>query len=120
MWHRGAPPVGTWEVVILKPTVKHLIVFNAPHVPPHKRDETCLALARQAREVLTRIPGVTDVAFGVAVSESPAYRYLLIVEFAEEGVIASYRDHPIHVRFADEVFRPLAVERITTDYRMLL
>ncbi len=107
-------------MVILRPTVKHLIVFNAPQVPPDKQDDTCLAMARQAREVLTQIPGVTGVAFGVAVSERPAYRYLLIVEFAEEGVIASYRDHPIHVRFANEVFRPLAVDRITTDYRMLL
>lgn len=104
----------------LRPTVKHLIVFNAPRVPPDRRDEACLAMARRACEVLTRIPGVTDVAFGVAVSERAAYRYLLIVDFADEGVIDSYRDHPIHVRFADEVFRPLAVDRITTDFRMLL
>ncbi len=97
--------------------VKHLIVFNTA---PGVTEEACLAMARQARETLTRIPGVRDVAFGVAAGDQARYRYLLIVEFSGEDVIDLYRDHPIHVQFANQVFRPMAVERITTDYRMVL
>lgn len=97
--------------------VKHLIIFNTP---PDVAEETCLAMARQAREVLTRIPGVKDVSFGIAVAKQAAYRYLLIVEFAGEEVIDSYRDHPVHVEFANTVFRPLAPDRITTDYKTVL
>lgn len=97
--------------------IKHLIVFNTePGVP----EEDCLAMARQARETLIHIPGVRDVTFGVAAAERVAYRYLLIVELEWESVIAFYRDHPIHVQFANQVFRPMAVDRITTDFRMLL
>lgn len=96
--------------------VKHLIVFN---VPAEVSKESCLAMADQAREELMRIPGVTGVSFGVAVAEDASYRYLLIIDFADEEVIDFYRDHPIHVRFADEVFRPMAVHRITTDYSMV-
>lgn len=97
--------------------VKHLIVFN---VADGVAEEDCLRMARQAQEELTRIPGVTGVSFGVAVSGNAAYKYLLIVDFAGEEVIDFYRDHPIHVRFANEVFRPMAVHRITTDFHMLI
>lgn len=99
-----------------RPLVKHVIVFN---VADGTAEEACLRMAAEAREVLIQVPGVVGVSFGVAVSPKPAYRYLLIVDFANESVIDLYRDHPIHVRFANEVFRPMAVHRITTDYRML-
>ncbi len=97
--------------------IKHVIVFNPA---PGISDETCLSMARQAREVLTRIPGVRDVSLGIAVSDTARYRYLLIVGFASEEVIDSYRDHPVHVEFANKVFRPMAPDRITTDYKMVL
>lgn len=97
--------------------VKHLIVFNTPQ---GIGEGECRAMAHKARETLKRIPGVKDVSFGVAVSDKAAYKYLLIVDFEGEDVISFYRDHPIHTEFADSVFRPMAVDRITTDYRMVL
>jgi len=96
--------------------VKHLIVFNAA---PDILEEECRKMAEEAREVLTQIPGVTGVSFGVAVSPQARYKYLLIVEFSGEEVIGSYYPHPLHVSFADRRFRPLAVDRITTDYLMV-
>ena len=97
--------------------VNHLIVFNTA---PGVTEEACRAMAHQARETLTRIPGVRTVRFGIAASERATYRYLLIVEFEDESVIDLYRDHPVHVQFADQVFRPMAVDRITTDYTMVM
>ncbi len=97
--------------------VKHLIVFNAA---AGVSDDQCLAMARRARKVLTQIEGVNGLSFGVAVTPSAQYRYLLIVEFAGEEVIDRYRDHPVHVEFANGVFRPMAPHRITTDYKMVL
>ncbi len=95
--------------------VKHLIVFNTAHAAWAQAVE---AMARQARDVLSRISGVQGVSFGVAVAEA-VYRYLLIVDFADAAVIDVYRSHPVHVQFANEVFRPLAVQRLTTDFRMM-
>ncbi|MCY0886409.1 MAG: Dabb family protein [Firmicutes bacterium] len=96
--------------------IHHLIVFNTrPDVP----EAVCHDMASRAREVLTRIPGVRGVSFGVADAPQPAYRYLLVVEFAHQDVIRSYRDHPLHGTFADHMFRPLAVDPITMDYRMV-
>ncbi len=69
----------------------------------------------QARAVLGQIPGVLGFELGQALGE-PRYRYLLIVDFADESVIPYYREHPLHQQFADQVFRPMAQDRLTTDF----
>ena len=94
--------------------IRHLIVFNADAPENQVR-----AMAERAREVLGAIPGVTDVSFGIAVAATARYRYYLDVGFADASVIDSYREHPVHVRFAAEEFRPLAHDRITTDYTVV-
>lgn len=95
--------------------VRHVIVFNAnAGVAP----ERILAMAERGKAVLGAIPGVTDVRFGIATSPSARYRYLWDIGFVDEAVIDAYRTHPDHVRFADEEFRPLAQDRVTTDYRL--
>lgn len=75
-------------------------------------------MAREGRDVLTQIPGVLGVSFGEAVAPNASYRFVYVVEFEDESVIERYRHHPVHVRFADSRFRPLAPDRITTDFRM--
>ena len=93
--------------------IRHVIVFNAE--APH---EQVLAMAERGKRVLSTIPGVTDVRFGVAVEELASYRYLFDIGFADESVVETYRTHPVHLRFAEEEFRPLAQDRITIDYRL--
>jgi hypothetical protein len=96
--------------------VKHLIVFNIRDGATY---EDCLSMIERGKKELLRIPGVIGIAFGTAVVETARYTYTLIVDFADEDVIESYKDHPIHMSFADDWFRPLATDRITTDYRMM-
>ena len=91
--------------------VEHLIVFNAEASPEEVRE-----MVRKAQEVLLRIPGVCGLRYGEALSPGARYRYWLSVLFEGPEVVASYRDHPLHVAFADGVFRPMAQDRITTDY----
>lgn len=93
--------------------VRHVIVFNSE--TPH---EAVLAMAERAKNVLGAIPGVTDVRFGVAVAANARYRYYVDIGFVDESVIQAYLTHPAHVRFAEEEFRPLAPDRITTDYTL--
>jgi fructose-bisphosphate aldolase class II len=61
---------------------------------------------------------VRRVATGRAVEEDSRYRCCWIVEFTSEQVIASYRDDPDHVAFADELFRPIAPDRLSIDYAL--
>jgi fructose-bisphosphate aldolase class II len=92
--------------------VEHVIEYNV-----HGADDAAVAaMMARGREVLAKIPGVRRVVTGQAVGEKPKFRFCWLVEFAHERVIASYRDHPVHRAFADEVFRPLAGDRLSIDF----
>ncbi len=92
--------------------VEHVIVYNVSGV----EDTQVEALMARGREVLAKIPGVRRVVTGWAVTEKPKYRFCWLVEFASQTVIDSYRDHPDHVGFANEWFRPVAGDRLSIDF----
>jgi len=95
--------------------VAHVIIYNVEGL-----DEAgAAALRAKGREVLSKIPGVRAVETGVAVyPEQPKYHYCWLIRFASREVIPSYMHHPEHVRYADEHFRPVAGDRITTDFEL--
>ncbi|WP_316365988.1 ketose-bisphosphate aldolase [Candidatus Thiodiazotropha sp. CDECU1] len=92
--------------------VEHLIVYNVNGLD----DEGVIEMMAKGRDVLSKIPGVREVATGSAVKTDAAYRYTWLVQFCHPAVIDSYRDHADHVAFADQLFRPVAGERISIDY----
>ncbi|MGH2345284.1 MAG: Dabb family protein [Chloroflexota bacterium] len=93
--------------------IRHVIVFNAT-----ESHEQVLDMAADAKRILGSIPGVIEVSFGVAVAEQARYRYFFDIALTDEEALAAYRVDPVHRRFADERFRPLAPDRVTTDYRL--
>jgi fructose-bisphosphate aldolase class II len=96
--------------------IRHLIVFNSREGATR---EECLELAERGKQQLSLIPGVIAVSFGSAVLEEAKYQYVFIIDFTDESIIELYKHHPIHVEFADTWFRPFAVDRITTDFKMI-
>lgn len=64
-------------------------------------------------------PGVLEVVTGQAVKPDADYQYTWLVRFCHPAVIDSYRDHPLHVAFADNHFRPVAGGRISIDYQAI-
>ena len=66
---------------------------------------------------LSQIPGVREVFTGEAIQEGAHYRFSWLVRFCHPAVIDSYREHPDHIAFADSLFRPIAGDRISIDYR---
>ncbi len=92
--------------------VQHVIVYNIEG-GDDGQVETMMA---RGREMLATIPGVRRVVTGWSLSDHPRFRCCWVVEFAHDKVIESYRDHPVHQQFANELFRPLAGDRITIDF----
>jgi fructose-bisphosphate aldolase class II len=92
--------------------VEHVIIYNVEGTD----DAQVEAMMAHGRDVLSRIPGVRRVLAGRAVAEKPQYRFCWLVEFVHAKVIASYRDHPEHLAFANELFRPIAADRISIDF----
>ncbi|WP_296802740.1 class II fructose-bisphosphate aldolase [Thiolapillus sp.] len=95
--------------------VEHVIVYNADGLD----DSGVQAMADKGRRVLSAIPGVREVFAGKAVKADDAYHYSWLVRFCHQAVIDSYRDHPEHLAFANQVFRPVAGDRISIDFRSL-
>jgi fructose-bisphosphate aldolase class II len=84
--------------------VEHLIIYNVAGI-----DEAHVeAMIAEGHCVLSAIPGVREVVTGKAVKEDAKYRYTWLVRFCHPAVIESYRKHPDHVAFADNLFRPVA------------
>jgi hypothetical protein len=96
--------------------IRHLIVFNIREGASH---DQCLAMTELARQELARIPGVVSISFGTTVTQNARYRYTFVIDLLDEQALQHYRDHPIHIAFADNHFRPLATDRITTDYEIV-
>jgi fructose-bisphosphate aldolase class II len=95
--------------------VEHLIIYNVEGL-----DEAGVkSMMAQGRQVLAKIPGVREVVTGQAIKQDAAYLYTWLVQFCHPAVIDSYRDHPDHVAFADQLFRPVAGERISIDYEWI-
>jgi fructose-bisphosphate aldolase class II len=94
--------------------VEHVVLYN---VDNRLEEAEAATLVTQGMETLAAIPGVRSVAHGHAVRDA-RYRHCWLIRFAGDAVIASCRDHPDHVRYADQVFRPAAPERLTIDYQI--
>jgi fructose-bisphosphate aldolase, class II len=97
--------------------VEHLIVYNVD--PALDEEASVEQMMARGREVLGTIPGVRRVCTGRAVQEQAKFRYTWLVRFSGRPVIEGYRDHPLHVEFADRTFRPIAGDRISIDYELL-
>jgi len=93
-------------------SVQHVVIYNVESIGNEHVD----AVMHRGQTVLSKIPGVRRVITGTAVPEKSKYRFCWLIEFAHQNVIDSYRDHPDHVAFANEMFRPIAGDRITIDF----
>jgi fructose-bisphosphate aldolase class II len=93
--------------------VHHVIIFNVENAS----DADAQKMMREGEVILSKIPGVRRVLTGNAAQDDARYKFTWLIEFVHEKVIDSYRHHPDHVAFADNLFRPIAGDRISIDFR---
>jgi fructose-bisphosphate aldolase class II len=91
--------------------VDHLIVYNL------QEGADAATLMAEGHRVLGAIPGVRQVFTGTAIQDGARYRYCWNVRFCHPAVVDSYREHPDHLAFADRLFRPVAGDRLSIDFR---
>jgi fructose-bisphosphate aldolase class II len=94
--------------------VEHLIIYNVEGAD----DSQIESMMARGRDLLSQIPGVRRVSTGSAVRNQSKYRFSWMVQFTHPKVIDSYREHPNHAAFTNEVFSPIAGDRISIDFLM--
>lgn len=94
--------------------VEHVVLYNAAGLD----DAAVRDMMATGQRSLATIPGVREVGVGKAVDGQARYRHCWLIRFAAPAVIASYKHHPVHVDFADRLFRPVAGDRITVDFEL--
>ncbi|MCU7939435.1 MAG: Dabb family protein [gamma proteobacterium symbiont of Bathyaustriella thionipta] len=94
--------------------VEHLIIYNTT-----SDEQASDELAAKGRQVLNNIPGVRATWSGTAIKADAQYQWCWLIRFANTHVIESYRNHPEHVAYADNYFRPNASDRISIDYKLI-
>ena len=92
--------------------VHHVIIFNVD-VDDSQKINTMM---QEGEKVLSKIPGVRRVVTGTAIQKEAKFKFTWLIEFVHQNVIDSYRHHPDHVAFADNLFRPISGDRISIDY----
>ena len=112
----GASGQGQGALGVAEPwrPVEHLIIYNTT-----TDDAASAGLAAEGRRVLDRIPGVRATWSGRSVKDDAGYRWCWLIRFAHPAVIDSYREHPDHVAYADNHFRPVAGNRVSIDYVLI-
>ena len=93
--------------------VEHLIIYNVKGITG---DET-ITMINEGKTILSSIPGVLEIVTGHSIQDDDSYRYTWLIRFCHRAVIESYRNHHLHVAFANTLFRPVAGERISIDYQ---
>lgn len=92
--------------------IEHVIIYNVDGATDAEVD----SIMTQGRKSLSQIPGVRHVFTGWAVNQNSRFRCCWLIQFVHSKVIDSYRDHPDHVAFANQLFRPIAGDRISIDF----
>jgi fructose-bisphosphate aldolase class II len=93
--------------------VEHVILFNVSGI----NEQQASAMMSEGRRSLRTIPGVRQVITARALKEDAQYRFSWLIRFCHPAVIDSYRKHPLHVAFADKLFRPVAGDRLSIDFQ---
>lgn len=88
--------------------VDHVVLYNAEADPA--------TMVAEGMRTLATVPGVRQVFAGRALTPQARYAHAWVIRFVDAGVIDWYRHHPLHARFADQRFRPLAADRLTIDF----
>jgi len=95
--------------------IKHIVLFNLKPNTLNQFDH----FAKITKETLSKIPGVQNLSVGLSIRPNARYKYLIIIEFADENLLKEYRAHPVHVKYRDEYFKPAIEEYISLDYELI-
>jgi stress responsive alpha/beta barrel protein len=93
--------------------IERIILANPrPDVP----DEQLAAVAAAGRVLLSAIPGVEHMSFGISQAPDARYRWYVRIRFRDAAALQVYETHPNHTTYGAEQWLPIIADQIAIDY----
>jgi hypothetical protein len=75
-------------------------------------------VAQRGKELLSAIPGVEQVSFGIALNADACYQCYVRIRFHNVDALQVYETHPNHATFGLQEWLPIIANEILVDYVM--
>jgi hypothetical protein len=75
--------------------------------------------AQHGNELLSAIPGVEQVSFGIALRAGASHQCYVRIRFHDVDALEVYETHPNHARFGLQEWLPIIADEILVDYVMV-
>lgn len=72
----------------------------------------------RGRDILTGIPSVECLSFGIATQLDTRYRFYVRLQFQDLEAVAAYDADPAHHRYVTDEFAPIIADKIVLTYAM--
>ena len=95
--------------------IRHTVVFSLKHAPGSEEERVFMEKAME----LTEIPTVQKFERLRQVSAKCEYSYGFSMEFTDQEAFDFYMEHPIHVRFVEDVWLKEVPRFQEIDYELL-
>ncbi len=95
--------------------IRHTVVFTLKHAPGSEAERVFMDKAME----LTEIPTVQKFEQLRQVSPKCEYTYGFSMEFDDQAAFDLYMNHPIHVRFVEDVWLKEVPEFQEIDYELM-
>jgi len=92
------------------------IILAIPH--DNLSQEQVDAAIESGRVLISAIPGVELISFGIALASDASHPWYVRIRFRDDEALQVYETHPNHVTFGVEQWLPIVKEQITIDYRI--
>lgn len=95
--------------------IRHTVAFRLKHAAGSAAEADFLAAGSR----LASIPGVENFERLRQVSPKNGFTFGFSMEFADDAAYAGYNEHPVHVRFVEERWKPEVEDFLEIDYEPL-
>ncbi len=110
--HQPTPDVGESESTGSQIQIFHQVLFE---FQPQVSEEQKKAVLESGKKMLESIPEVASVVVGKVTRGSSDFSYGLVTGFKSEEDLQTYRSHPEHSKWLEEIYRPAISSSLVTD-----
>ncbi|MGL4337897.1 MAG: Dabb family protein [Turicibacter sp.] len=97
--------------------IKHVVMWKIKDTISQTRVESMIKIKDELENLNGKIDGLIHIEVGIDFLKSDnSYDVILVSEFTNKVALEQYQVHPLHVRVANEIVKPVSSSRVVVDY----